>query len=202
MYNLWTDLKVNVAIGQSAGTAFIQEVNVFNEETEEGNHNLERRDYGKFNSTFFIWDIRLIHSGSFFFELSHLLLAAMGSLRPLGGATECSAVVTEVIWRIHLVLNEVRRDIDQTHTRMEKNHITTYNESFVLQFVCIYIYSMYLCFLTSRISNLSVLTLLQVFFSLATGLMFIPAVRQKQHEYSIYRTDLTDWVGWTVSSLY
>lgn len=29
--------------------------------------------------------------------------------------------------------------------------------------------------LTSRISNLSVLTLFQVFFSLATGLMFIPA---------------------------
>lgn len=33
--------------------------------------------------------------------------------------------------------------------------------------------------LTSRISNLSVLTLFQVFFSLATGLMFIPAEKQQ-----------------------
>lgn len=51
MYDLWTHFKVNVAIGKSAGTAFIQEVNVFNEETEERNHNLEKRDYGKFPST-------------------------------------------------------------------------------------------------------------------------------------------------------
>lgn len=34
--------------------------------------------------------------------------------------------------------------------------------------------------LTSRISNLSVLTLFQVFFSLATGLMFIPAEEHKR----------------------
>lgn len=45
-------------------------------------------------------------------------------------------------------------------------------------------------FLTSRISNLSVLTLLQVFFSLETGLMFIPAERQRcvrVSKQSIYR---------------
>lgn len=33
-------LKVNVSVGQPAGTAFIQEVDIFNEETEERNHNL------------------------------------------------------------------------------------------------------------------------------------------------------------------
>lgn len=40
----------------------------------------------------------------------HLLLAAVCSLRSLGGATERSAVVAEVTRRVHLVLNEV------THT--------------------------------------------------------------------------------------
>lgn len=42
--SLWTDLKVDVSVWQPAGTAFIQEVDVFNEETEERNHNLEDRE--------------------------------------------------------------------------------------------------------------------------------------------------------------
>lgn len=37
-------LKVDVAIGQPIGTAFIQEVNVFDQQAEEGNHNLEREN--------------------------------------------------------------------------------------------------------------------------------------------------------------
>lgn len=40
---LLTDLKVDVSISQPAGTAFIQEVDVFNEEAEERNHNLEEK---------------------------------------------------------------------------------------------------------------------------------------------------------------
>lgn len=67
-------LKVDVTVGQTAGTAFIQEVDVFNEETEERDHNL--------------------------------LLAAVGRLRPLGGATERGAVVAEVTGRVHLVLQD------------------------------------------------------------------------------------------------
>lgn len=40
---LRTDLKVDVSIGQPAGTAFIQEVDVFDQEAEERNHDLEER---------------------------------------------------------------------------------------------------------------------------------------------------------------
>lgn len=35
-----TNLKVDVSVGQPAGTSFIQEVDVFNEQAEERNHNL------------------------------------------------------------------------------------------------------------------------------------------------------------------
>lgn len=69
-------LKVDVPVGQPAGTAFIQEVDVFNEETEERNHNL--------------------------------LLAAVCSLRPLGGAAERSTVVAEVTGWVHLVLQDFK----------------------------------------------------------------------------------------------
>lgn len=37
-------LKVDVTVGQPICTAFIQEVNVFDQQTEEGNHNLEREN--------------------------------------------------------------------------------------------------------------------------------------------------------------
>lgn len=58
-------LKVDVPIWQPAGTALIEEVYVFDKQTEERNHNL--------------------------------LLAAVCRLRPLGGATECSTIVAEII---------------------------------------------------------------------------------------------------------
>lgn len=45
---LWTDLKVDVPVGQPAGTAFVQEVDVFNKETEEGNNNLKKIVDSKF----------------------------------------------------------------------------------------------------------------------------------------------------------
>lgn len=45
---------------------------------------------------------------------SHLLLAAVRGLRPLGGTAERSAVVTEVTGRVHLVLNEI------TQTRLRR----------------------------------------------------------------------------------
>lgn len=38
------DLKVDMAIGQPVGTSFIQEVNVFNQQTEERDHNLKRQN--------------------------------------------------------------------------------------------------------------------------------------------------------------
>lgn len=38
------NLKVDMAIGQPVGTSFIQEVNVFNQQTEERNHNLKRQN--------------------------------------------------------------------------------------------------------------------------------------------------------------
>lgn len=37
-------LKVNMAVGQPIGTSFIQEVNIFDQQTEEGNHNLTREN--------------------------------------------------------------------------------------------------------------------------------------------------------------
>lgn len=48
-----TDLEVDVAAGQPAGTALVQEVDVFNEETEEGNHNLEEKLHVSFTSSGF-----------------------------------------------------------------------------------------------------------------------------------------------------
>lgn len=41
-----------MTVGQPAGAAFIQEIDVFNEETEEGNHNLEERDGNRFTRTY------------------------------------------------------------------------------------------------------------------------------------------------------
>lgn len=38
------NLKVYMAIGQPVGTSFIQEVNVFDQQTEERDHNLERQN--------------------------------------------------------------------------------------------------------------------------------------------------------------
>lgn len=38
------NLKVDMAIGQPVGTSFIQEVNVFNQQTEERNYNLQRQN--------------------------------------------------------------------------------------------------------------------------------------------------------------
>lgn len=37
----WTCFKVNVSVWQPAGTAFIQEVDVLDEKTEEGNYDLQ-----------------------------------------------------------------------------------------------------------------------------------------------------------------
>lgn len=115
---LWTNFKVDVSIGQPAGAAFIQEVDVFDEETEERNHNLRIKYDKKFMLTFYIRDVRFC----FFLEascvLSHLLLDAVCSLRPLGGAAESSAVVTEVTGRVHLVLNEVRQKRQSSNTNI------------------------------------------------------------------------------------
>lgn len=104
---LWTDLKVDVSIGQPAGTAFIQEVDVFDQEAEERNHNLEERDkscfwYFTFGTSVFYLSSRVMSCA-----LSHLLLTAVCRLRPLGGATERSAIVAEVTRGVHLVLSEV-----------------------------------------------------------------------------------------------
>lgn len=40
-----THLKVDVAAGQPIGASFIKEVNVFDQQTEEGNHNLRKENY-------------------------------------------------------------------------------------------------------------------------------------------------------------
>lgn len=46
----------------------------------------------------------------------HLLLAAVCSLRPLGGATERCAVITEVTGWVHLVLQtDHRSEASNTH---------------------------------------------------------------------------------------
>lgn len=36
-------LKVDVAVGQAVSAAFVQEINVFYQQAEEGNHNLRRK---------------------------------------------------------------------------------------------------------------------------------------------------------------
>lgn len=41
----WTNLEVDVSVRQPVGTAFIQEVDIFNEETKERNHNLWGEDH-------------------------------------------------------------------------------------------------------------------------------------------------------------
>lgn len=41
---LHTDLKVDVSIGQPGGAALVQEVDVFNEEAEERDHDLVGRN--------------------------------------------------------------------------------------------------------------------------------------------------------------
>lgn len=121
--------------------------------------------------------------------LSHLLLAAVCGLRPLGGAAERSAVVTEVTGGVHLVLREVRQRGNwsnksfQLHTKSWQSYPHVCRFSF---------------FLTSRISNLSVLTLPQVFLSLATGLMFIPAV-SKSIQCLFTETDQWKWANTTAS---
>ena len=121
--------------------------------------------------------------------LAHLLLAAVSRLRPLGGATERSAVVTEVTGRVHLMLNEVRQRRRSANTSMWTQALiwNVYKTS-LQKLLCITDVNMQVVLLTSRISNLSMLTLPQVFFSLAMGLMFIPAERwEEMSEWSIYR---------------
>lgn len=187
-----------MSVGQPAGTSFIQEVDVFNEETEERNHNLEERD-DKFILTFYTWDNSFLYFLEESCVHSYLLLAAVCGLRPLGGATERSAVVAEVTGRVHLVLSEVRQRRQWSNTHMREHRVgnpTFYQKTQESKHIIHKIFNLLvhgtcdseslMCagFLTSRISNLSVLTLLQVFFSLATGLMFIPAERQRKHEYT------------------
>lgn len=116
--------------------------------------------------------------------LSYLLLAAVCSLRPLGGAPECSAIVAEVTRRVHLVLSEVRQSTHWSNTNTDAGKSKSKNP--LVHNTCTTKSLIYGDFLTSRISNLSVLTLLQVFLSLATGLMFIPAERQRKYEYTEY----------------
>lgn len=41
--SLWTHLKIDVAIGKAVGAALIEEINVLDEEAEEGDDNLEGR---------------------------------------------------------------------------------------------------------------------------------------------------------------
>lgn len=41
--SLWTHLKVDMPIGKAVGAALIEEVNVFDEQAEEGDDNLEER---------------------------------------------------------------------------------------------------------------------------------------------------------------
>lgn len=56
---------------------------------------------------FYIWDFSFFYLSSRVMSchvLSYLLLTAVCRLRPLGGATERSAVVAEVTRRVHLVL--------------------------------------------------------------------------------------------------
>lgn len=96
-----SDLEVDVTVGQSAGTAFIQEVDVFDQEAEERNHNLEKKKKKKDQ-------LHLNHLFTSFKVLHYLLLAAVTRLRPLGGAAESSAVITEVTGGIHLMLHVMR----------------------------------------------------------------------------------------------
>lgn len=42
----WTHLKVDMPIGKAVGTALIEEVNVLDEQTEEGDDDLEGRRCG------------------------------------------------------------------------------------------------------------------------------------------------------------
>lgn len=46
-----TDFEVDVSVGQPGGAAFVQEVDVFDEEAEEGNHDLQER-HNMFSQTF------------------------------------------------------------------------------------------------------------------------------------------------------
>lgn len=62
----------------------------------------------KFTFTFYIWESKLFLCKTPC-ALSHLLLHAVCSLRPLGGAAECSTVVTKVTGRVHLMLNEIKQ---------------------------------------------------------------------------------------------
>lgn len=93
-----------MSVGQPAGTAFIQEVDVFNEETEERNHNLQETVESSLKR------IQRLVLQTFLHESCappHLLLAAVCSFRPLGGTTERRAVVAEITGWIHLMLNEI-----------------------------------------------------------------------------------------------
>lgn len=98
-----TDLKVDVSVWQPAGTTFVQEVDIFNEEAEERNHNLEEGHDSR-SGQFEFWTFERVVCVIFY-----LLLAAVCSFRPLGGATKGSAIVAEVTGWVHLVLREVRQ---------------------------------------------------------------------------------------------
>lgn len=97
---LRTDLKVDVSVWQPGGAAFVQEVDVFDEEAEEGDHDLEDGNNSS-HRHFTLWSANVKRSLT---SPPHLLLATVGSLRPLRGATESGAVVAEVTGRVHLVL--------------------------------------------------------------------------------------------------
>lgn len=94
-----TDLKVDVSVRQPGGAAFVQEVDVFDEEAEERDHDLEDRNNGSRRRSTRPWTLTAAPGSP-----AHLLLTAVPSLRPLGGAAERSAIVAEVTGGVHLVL--------------------------------------------------------------------------------------------------
>lgn len=88
------------------------------------------------------------------------LSVTVGSLRTMGRSPQRSPVVVKISCRIHLMLSK--------QTTLSASH---YYSSCASQSAIDWRK------LTSRMKNLAVLALPQVFFSRDTGLMFIPAAR-------------------------
>lgn len=93
---------------------------------------------------------------------SYPFSVAVGSLRTMGGPPQGSPVVVKVACRIHLMLSKQMETSNTLSTSSYYRPCTSHSVSLWVVF-------------TSRMKNLAVLALPQVFFSRDTGLMFIPA---------------------------
>lgn len=102
------DLKVDVAVGQPVCTSFVQEVNVFDQQTEKGDYNLKRQKWGE-KSQNCRWDSRDLQDAA-----PHLLSVAVGSPRAVRCPPQGRPVVVKVPSRIHLML--LHNDMQHVHT--------------------------------------------------------------------------------------